>query len=89
MGVGISVSLGCLETSVHCRASSQQTGRDVPLCQEKPARSKSQGVLFLELNVVMLRFLTSFAYLCIPLLNAFSVLPAEAGGAGWRQVTQI
>lgn len=88
---------GCWDTSklrmpgdfCPLQGQGQQTGRGVPLCQEKPACSKSQGVLFLELNVVMLRFLTSFAYLCIPLLNPFSILPAEAEGAGWRQVTQI
>ena len=48
-------------------ANNQQTVRNVLLCQEKPARSKSPGVLFLEVNVIMLCFLTGFACHYVPL----------------------
>lgn len=47
------------------RANKGQTDRNVLLCQAKPARPKSPGVLFLELIVVC--FLSSFAYLYVPL----------------------
>lgn len=49
------------------RARNQQTVRNVPLCQEKPARLKSPGVLFLEVNVITLCFLTGFACCYVPL----------------------
>lgn len=43
------------------RANNQQTVRNVLLCQEKPAWLQSPGVLFLEVNVITLCFLTGFA----------------------------
>jgi len=49
------------------RARNQQTVRNVPLCQDKSARLKSPGVLFLEVDVIVLCFLTGFACRSIPL----------------------
>lgn len=49
------------------RANNHQTVRNVLLCQEKPAQLKSPGVLFLEVNVIVLCFLTGFACWYVPL----------------------
>lgn len=49
------------------RANNHQTVRNVPLCQEKTVRLKSPGVLFLEVNVIVLCFLSGFACRYVPL----------------------
>lgn len=71
---------GCFSLLKGPRAHIQQTARNVPLCQEKPAQSKLPSVLFLEVNVIMLSFLTGFARCMFP------ATPAEAGEAIRRQV---
>lgn len=48
------------------RADIQPTARNVLLCQEKPAGSKLPSVLFLEVNVIVLSFLTGFARCYVP-----------------------
>lgn len=57
---------GCFSLLKGPRANIQQTARNVPLCQEKPARSKLPSVLFLEVNVILLSFLTGFARCYVP-----------------------
>lgn len=49
------------------RANNQQTVRNASLCQEKPPWLKLPGVLFLEVNVIVLCFLTGFACCYVPL----------------------
>lgn len=68
------------------RANKGQTDRNVLLCQEKPARPKSPGVLFLELNVIVVCFLSSFAYLYVPLQ---ALLRQELPGADRRSESGV
>lgn len=91
MAVRISVSLGCPEMFLSTAGLGPADRQGRPAVPRKANSLQIAGcpIFRLECYVVMLSFLTSFAYLCIPPLNAFSVLPAEAGGAGRRQVTQI
>lgn len=48
------------------RTNIHQTARNVLLCQEKPAWWKLPSVLFLEVNVIVLSFLTGFARCYVP-----------------------